>query len=65
MGGSDPTSLVEVLPAYIAEHLGTTPDTLLAGIQSNPSLLKAFCKLSLTPAIAWRSNAVRFPKLRR
>jgi hypothetical protein len=65
MGRSNPTSSMEMLPTYIAEHLGTTLDTLLAGIQSNPPLLKAFCKLSLTPAIAWRSNAVRFPKLRR
>jgi alcohol dehydrogenase class IV len=52
--------LVERLLSYIAGHLGTTLDTLLAGIQSNPLLLKAFCKLTLTPGIAWRSNAVRF-----
>ncbi|CAE6758289.1 hypothetical protein R69746_03275 [Paraburkholderia aspalathi] len=65
MGRSNPTSSMEMLPGSIAAHLGTTLDTLLAGIQSNPSLLKAFCKLSLTPGIAWRSNAVRFPKLRR
>ncbi len=62
MGGRNPTSLMEMLLSYIAAHLGTTLDTLLAGIQSNPSLLKAFSKLSLTPGIAWRSKAVRFVK---
>jgi hypothetical protein len=42
MGGSNPTSLMEMLLSYIAGHLGTTLDTLLARIQSNPSFLKAF-----------------------
>lgn len=30
--------------------------------QSNPSFLKAFCKLTLTPGITERSKAVRFAK---
>ncbi|MEM5460283.1 hypothetical protein VSR69_36470 [Paraburkholderia phytofirmans] len=33
---------MDMLLSYIAGHLGTTLDTLLAGIQSNPSFLKAF-----------------------
>jgi hypothetical protein len=53
---------MELLLSYIAGRLEATPDTLLAGIQSNPSFLKAFCKLTLTPGITERSKAVRFAK---
>jgi hypothetical protein len=53
---------VKLLLSYIAGQLEATPDTLLAGIQSNPSFLKAFCKLTLTPGITERSKAVRFAK---
>ncbi|WOD14844.1 hypothetical protein [Paraburkholderia kirstenboschensis] len=31
-------------------------------MQSNPSFLKAFCKLTLAPGIAQRSKAVRLAK---
>jgi hypothetical protein len=53
---------MQLLLSYIAGQLGATLDTLLAGIQSNPSVLKAFCKLTLTPGITERSKAVRFAK---
>jgi hypothetical protein len=48
-GTYNPTSLMELLLSYIAGQLGTTLDGLLAGIQSNTSFQKAFCKLTLTP----------------
>jgi hypothetical protein len=50
------------LLSYIARQLEATPDTLLGGIQSTPSFLKAFCKLTLTPGITERSEAVGFTK---
>ena len=53
---------MKLLLSYIAGQLEATLDTLVAGIQSNPSLLKAFCKLTLTPRITERSKAVRFAK---
>jgi hypothetical protein len=37
-----PTSLMQLLLSYIAGQRRATLDTLLAGIQSNPSFLKAF-----------------------
>jgi hypothetical protein len=53
---------MELLLSYIAGQLEATPETLLAGIQSNPSFLKTFCKLTPTPGIRERSKAVRFAK---
>lgn len=50
------------LLSYIARQLEATPATLLAGIQSTPSFLKAFCKLTLTPGTTERSEAVGFAK---
>ena len=55
--------MIELLLNYIVGQLEATPDTLLAGIQSNRSFLKAFCKLTLTPGITERSKAVRFAQI--
>jgi hypothetical protein len=40
---------MKLLLSYIARQLEATLDTLLAGIQGNPSFLKAFCKPTSCP----------------
>ncbi|CAD6554869.1 hypothetical protein LMG28727_05786 [Paraburkholderia kirstenboschensis] len=59
MGRGNRTSLMELLPYCWATRM--TLDTRYPGCKQF-IVLKAFCKLTLTPGIAQRSKAVRLAK---